>query len=73
MRGASSELLQMARTMRREPTPAEKMLWEALRHDRLEGIRFRRQAPYHQFILDFFAPSLNLVVELDGAYHEAQP
>lgn len=73
MRGASTERLQRARVARGEPTLAEKMLRDTLRLDRVEGVRFRRQAPYHQFILDFYAPSLNLIIELDGGYHDLQP
>ena len=62
----------MALELRREQTPEEIALWEALRDRRLSGIKFRRQAPMGRFILDFYAPSHKLVVELDGAQHRAQ-
>ena len=44
------------------------MLWEALRCCQL-GVRFRRQVVLQGFIVDFFAPSARLVVEVDGAQH----
>jgi very-short-patch-repair endonuclease len=30
---------------------------------------FRRQVPIGRYIADFLAPSVNLIVEVDGAYH----
>ena len=45
-----------------------KDLWQALRRDAL-GVRFRRQVILGPFIVDFFAPSHRLVVEVDGPIH----
>lgn len=33
------------------------------------GYKFRRQHPLHIFIVDFYCHQLNLVIELDGGYH----
>jgi len=57
-----------ARAMRREPTPSERALWEALSGSKL-GVGFRRQALVAGCIVDFLAPSRKLVVEVDGGYH----
>ncbi len=57
-----------ARQLRREMTHAERALWAELRRRRL-GVRWRRQHVLRGFILDFFAPSAGLVVEVDGASH----
>jgi very-short-patch-repair endonuclease len=54
--------------MRTAPSEPERVLWEALRASQL-GVRFRRQVVLHGFIVDFFAPSARLVVEVDGAQH----
>jgi very-short-patch-repair endonuclease len=54
--------------MRTAPTTSEALLWAALRGSRL-GVGFRRQAVIGPFIVDFLAPSVRLVVEVDGAYH----
>ena len=44
------------------------MLWSALSGSKL-GVAFRRQVVLGNAIADFFAPSLRLVVEVDGAHH----
>jgi very-short-patch-repair endonuclease len=54
--------------MRLAPSEPEQVLWLALRANQL-GVRFYRQVVAQRFILDFFAPSARLVVEVDGAHH----
>jgi very-short-patch-repair endonuclease len=50
-------------------TEAEKRLWSRLRGDVL-GVRFRRQLVVDQrYIVDFCAPAISLVVEVDGGQH----
>jgi very-short-patch-repair endonuclease len=63
-------LVPFARELRRRPTRSEAMLWERLRRRGL-GVRFRRQHPFEiGFIVDFYAASARLVVEVDGAVHD---
>ena len=54
--------------MGRCPTRSVAMLWQALRAGQL-GVRFRRQVLLHLSIVDFFAVSVGLVVEVDGGVH----
>ena len=68
VRRCSPELRQRARQLRREPTPAEALLWKALRRNGL-GPAFRRQHPAGTHIFDFYCPAHRLVVEVDGAGH----
>jgi very-short-patch-repair endonuclease len=63
-------LTDRAKTLRREATSAEKILWNALRGKQMAGLKFRRQQPVGNFIVDFFCASERLVIELDGASHE---
>jgi very-short-patch-repair endonuclease len=64
---------QFARQMRAQPTDAERVLWQRLRHDiALVGSHFRRQALVGPFIVDFASRKAKLVVELDGGQHEWQ-
>ncbi|NEN91607.1 MAG: endonuclease domain-containing protein [Okeania sp. SIO3H1] len=72
IRGTTPEIEQAARNLRKNLTPAETLLWEALRNKQLEGLRFRCQHPVGNFILDFYCPSCKLVVELDGEIHTHQ-
>jgi very-short-patch-repair endonuclease len=57
-----------ARELRREPTPPEYRLWQALRL-RPQGLKFRRQHPFERCTVDFYCPSAQLVVEVDGDSH----
>ena len=54
----------------RRATPAEQLLWEAVRDRRLDGLKFRRQHPIGPFVVDFCCASCRLVVELDGEVHD---
>ena len=58
-----------AREMRLSPTGSEARLWRVLRGSRL-GVGFRRQAVIGEYIVDFLASAVSLVVEVDGGYHE---
>jgi 5-methyltetrahydrofolate--homocysteine methyltransferase len=51
-------------------TPAEEVLWRALRDRNLIGLKFRRQHVFGPYVLDFCCPAAWLVVELDGEIHD---
>jgi len=67
----TKEKQQRARELRREMTPAEKILWEELRANKL-GVHFRRQQIIAGFIVDFYCHKSALVVEVDGDIHDLQ-
>ena len=62
---------QRAKELRREMTPAEKILWEELRANKL-GVHFRRQQIIQGFIVDFYCHKAGLVIEVDGDIHDLQ-
>lgn len=68
----SSVIKARAKELRKQETPAEKLLWGKLRRDHVKNIHFRRQVPMGRFILDFYAASLKLAIELDGNIHQHQ-
>jgi very-short-patch-repair endonuclease len=68
-RSHDAVLQHRARRMRREPTDAERKLWQLLRDRRLGGFKFRRQAPIDHYVVDFFCEEASLAVELDGEQH----
>ena len=70
IRGATLEIERRARELRRQMTPAEKKLWQAIRRKQVDGLRFRAQHPVGRFILDFYCPEHKLVIEVDGSIHE---
>jgi tRNA/rRNA methyltransferase len=55
----------LARLLRRNPTEAERVLWQALVNDRrFAGRGFKRQTPVGQHICDFVSFALRLVIDL---------
>jgi very-short-patch-repair endonuclease len=58
-----------ARQLRRELTPAERILWREVRNRRFAGFKFRRQHPIGSFFADFACCECWLIVELDGETH----
>src|SRR4026209_1119961 len=65
----TKEKLQRAKELRREMTPAEKILWEELRANKL-GVHFRRQQVIAGFIVEFYCHKPALVIEVDGDIHD---
>lgn len=59
-----------AHSLRREMTVAEKILWQMLRRNKINGFYFRRQHPIDIFIADFYCHKAKLVIEVDGHTHE---
>ncbi len=61
-----------ARNLRQRSTDAERLLWRHLRDRQLAGLKFRRQHPLGNFIVDFVCVEHQLVIELDGGQHATQ-
>ena len=59
-----------ARDLRKELSLPEVLLWQHLR-GRPNGLKFRRQHPIDPYIVDFYCRHACLVVEIDGAAHDA--
>jgi very-short-patch-repair endonuclease len=64
------KLKPLARQKRKEPTEAEKRLWENLLNKQLSGYKFRRQHAIERFIVDFYCAEAGLVLEVDGPIHQ---
>jgi very-short-patch-repair endonuclease len=58
-----------AKSMRRAPTEAERMLWGGLRKRSLGNFKFVRQQPIGPYIVDFVCRRERLIVEVDGVTH----
>ena len=57
--------------LRNNLTFSEKKLWNFLRREAL-SVRFRRQFSIGEYIVDFYSPKINLVIELDGSQHHTK-
>ena len=63
------KLKHIARKLRKNSTLAEVMLWQHLKCKKMLGYDFHRQKPIGEYIVDFFCPKLNLIIEIDGESH----
>ena len=63
----------LSRLLRRNPTEAERALWQALVNDRrFAGRGFKRQTPIGQHICDFVSFPLRVVIDLVPAEESAE-
>jgi very-short-patch-repair endonuclease len=63
------KLKNTARTLRKNMTESERVLWARLRGKQILTVQFYRQKPIGKYIVDFFAPKTKLVIEVDGSQH----
>jgi very-short-patch-repair endonuclease len=62
----------LSQHLRNNMTDAEKILWFKLRRKQLKGHPFYRQKIIGKYIVDFYCPKANLVIELDGGQHYSE-
>ena len=65
----NKSLKQLSRSLRRNMTDAEMLLWSKLRGKQLKGFQFYRQKIIDNYIADFYCPKSKLVIEVDGGQH----
>lgn len=63
------ELKLLAKDLRNNSTLGEVILWKKLKGKQFLGYDFHRQKPLLDYIVDFYCAELNLVIEIDGNYH----
>jgi very-short-patch-repair endonuclease len=61
--------IRQARYLRKNATAAEKRLWSRLKNRQTAGLKFRRQHPIANRVVDFFCAEARLAIELDGSGH----
>ncbi len=59
----------VGRILRRNMTNSEKILWQAIRKRRIDGLKFLRQHPIGVSVVDFYCHEKRLAIEIDGGYH----
>lgn len=63
------KLKDLARKLRNDSTLGEVLLWNELKTKQYFEYDFHRQKPLLNYIVDFYCSELNLVIEIDGHYH----
>ena len=66
------QLKALSQHLRKNMTDAENMLWLKLRRKPLKERPFYRQKIIGKYIVDFYCPKANLVIELDGGQHYSE-
>ena len=69
MKPYQKALKEHSRTLRKNMTDAEQLLWQKLRRKQIGGLQFNRQKPLLNYIVDFYCAKAKLVIELDGSQH----
>ena len=59
----------IARKLRRSSTKEERVLWQLLRNRQFKNLKFKRQFPIGNYIVDFVCEEIKLIIELDGGQH----
>jgi very-short-patch-repair endonuclease len=65
------KLRDRARELRKKSTYCEIVLWQYLKQQKL-GVRFLRQRPIDNYIVDFYCKEFKLAIEIDGLIHHNQ-
>jgi len=68
----NNSLKKYSRQLRNNMTDVEVALWSRIRGKQLKGYQFYRQKPVGNFIVDFYCPKGNLIIELDGGQHYSE-
>ena len=67
-----SRIITLGKALRKRPTDAEQLLWMHSRMKQMEGLKFRRQQPIDNYIVDFVCFENRIVIEVDGGQHAAE-
>jgi very-short-patch-repair endonuclease len=65
-------LKKISRTLRKNMTLSEILLWQQLKKKQVLGYDFHRQKPIDEYVADFYCPRLKLVIEIDGDSHDGK-
>ena len=61
-----NKLTNLAKNLRQNQTQQEHILWNLLRNHKFHNLKFKRQQPLGNYIVDFICKDIKLIIELDG-------
>jgi phosphoribosylformimino-5-aminoimidazole carboxamide ribotide isomerase len=64
-------IFRKAEELRNNPTFSENLLWNYVKENEF-GIKFKRQHPASNYVLDFYAHKIRLAIEIDGDIHSME-
>ena len=69
MKGQTSKGIlkpKLQRRLRKNMTDADRRLWRTLQRRQVAGVKFRRQHPFGNYVIDFVCLEAMLAIEVDG-------
>lgn len=60
---------ELARKLRKNQTPQEAKIWNILRNYQFNNLKFKRQQPIGNYIVDFICKEKKIIIEIDGGQH----
>jgi very-short-patch-repair endonuclease len=66
----NKDLLFFSKKNRRAGVLGEVLFWQQVHKGKFHGINFNRQKIIGNYIVDFYVPSLSLIIEIDGWSHD---
>ena len=67
-----NKLTILAKQLRQNQTPQEQKLWNIIRNHKFNNLKFKRQQPIGQYIVDFLCKDIKLIIEIDGGQHNTK-
>ena len=59
----------LARNLRKNSTIQERRLWNLLKNRQFHNLKFKRQQPISDYIVDFICKEAKIIIEIDGGQH----
>ena len=59
----------LARNLRKNATIQERRLWNLLKNRQFHNLKFKRQQPIGDYIVDFICKEAKIIIEIDGGQH----
>lgn len=59
----------LARVLRTNSTIQERRMWNLLKNHQFHGLKFKRQQPIGNYIVDFICKEAKIIIEIDGGQH----
>ena len=68
----NESLRKRARELRKKSTLSEVIFWNAVKNKQIDGLDFDRQRVIGNYIVDFYCPALQMIIEIDGTSHDGK-
>ena len=62
----------LSKILRKNQTPQELKIWNLLRNRQFHNLKFKRQYPSGDYIVDFVCIEKFLIIEIDGGQHNEE-